>query len=131
MNVQTYIFFDGACEEAIGLYREALGAELMFLMKYKDGPPDLIPSGGEEKVFHATIRIGETAINLCDDLKNERGRLGGFALLAHMDSDEEAERVFAALKVGGAVFLPLEKTFWAARYGIVTDRFGVTWKVQS
>jgi PhnB protein len=131
MNVQTYLFFDGRCEEALDFYRRALDAEVLYLMRYKEGPQSLIPPDGEEKVFHATMRIGETLMNLSDDLRGERGSFGGFALLVHLDSDEKAEQVFEALLSGGRMELAMDTTFWASRYGIVTDRFGVTWKVQS
>ena len=131
MNVQTYLFFNGDAQAAIEQYEAVLGAETQFLMKYKEGPPALMLPGSEEKVFHATLRIGETTLNLSDDLKGERGPFGGFALLVHLDSDAEAERVFAAMAAEGAVHLPMAETFWASRYGIVTDRFGVTWKVQA
>lgn len=131
MNVQTYLFFDGECETALDFYCGALGAEVICLVRYKDGPAELMPPGGEVKIFHATMRIGDTLINCSDDLRHERGRFGGFVLLAHLDGDEAAEEVFHALSDGGKVEMALQKTFWASRYGIVTDRFGVTWKVQS
>jgi len=131
MNVQTYLFFDGRCEAALDLYRSAFGAEVTYLMRFKDGPAELIPDGGEDKIFHATMRIGDTLINLSDNLRQERGSFGGFALLIHLDSDETAERVFQALLEGGNENLTMQQTFWASRYGIITDRFGVTWKIQS
>jgi len=130
MTVQPYLFFGGRCEEAIEFYREVFGAELTFLMRYKDGPPELVYPGGEEKVFHASVRFGETTLSLADTNPTKKVSFGGFALLAKPGSVEVAEREFIALADGGHVHVPLAETFWAARYGIVADRFGVTWKIQ-
>src|SRR5580700_4762087 len=130
MTVQTYLFFDGRCEEAIEFYRDVFGAELTFLMRYKEGPPQLVYPGGEDKVFHASVRFGETTLSLADTDPAKQVYFGGFALLAKPGTVDDAERVFAAIADGGQVHLPLAETFWAARYGIVTDRFGVAWKIQ-
>lgn len=131
MNIQTYLFFDGCCEEAIELYRDVFGAELLYQMRFREGPASLVTADNEDKIFHATMRFGETVINLSDDLKQERGSFGGFAILAHLDSDAEAEKAFVLLSEGGRVDMPVQEVFWASRYGIVTDRFGVTWKIQA
>jgi PhnB protein len=131
MNVQTYLFFDGRCEEAIAFYQQVLRAKVTFLMRFKDGPPGFAPDGWGEKVYHATLRIGQTMVNMSDDPSSERSRFAGFALLAHADDDAEAERIFAGLRERGDVRMELRPTMWASRYGIVSDRFGVTWKVQS
>ena len=130
MNVQTYLFFDRCCEAAIQFYGEVFGAEVTFMMRFKDGPPVFIVPGAEDKIFHATMKFGETAVNMSDVVGEEQTAFGGFALLAHLTDVEEAERVFLALKIGGHVKVPLEQAFWAKRYGIVTDRFGVMWKIQ-
>ena len=130
MTLQTYLFFPGNCEEAIGFYRKVFGAELVFLMRFKEGPAELNTPGSEEKVFHATLRFGETKLNMADVPSTDNGAFGGFALLTHFDTVEEGERVFQELAKGGGVSLPFEPTFWAARYGIVTDAFGLTWKIQ-
>jgi len=131
MNVQTYLFFDGRCEEAIEFYKAVFGADLLYSMRFREGPPNLVTAENEEKIFHATMRFGETVINLSDDLKQERGSFGGFAILAHLDNDASAEEAFESLQEGGRVGMPIQEVFWASRYGIVTDRFGVTWKIQA
>jgi PhnB protein len=131
MNVQTYLFFKGNCSEALDFYRGVFGISVECVITYGQGPPELMPSGWSEKIFHSTAKFGGTLVNMADSIEEDRAKFGGFALLAHMDSDCEAERVFDALKTDGAVSVPLEPTFWASRYGIVTDQFGVTWKVQS
>lgn len=130
MNVQTYLFFDGRCEEAIDLYRDVFGASLEFLIRFKDGPLELAFPGGEEKIFHATLLFGQTRLNMADLPGGERTYFAGFALLTHFDTVDEAGRVFGSLATDGRIKLALEETFWAARYGIVEDRFGITWKIQ-
>ncbi len=131
MNVQTYLFFRGDCREAIELYQRALGMTTSFLQTYGDGAPRPIPEGWEDKVFHATVKFGESVVNFNDTHPHEQLPFGGFAMLAHLDSAAEAEKVFDELKVGGEVVMPIQSTPWAPRYGIVRDRFGVTWKVQA
>jgi PhnB protein len=130
MTVHTYLFFDGSCEEAIRFYGEAFGAELEYLMRFKEGPAELQVPGWEEKVLHARVSFGESALDMSDARPGEQAAFSGFALIMHLDQIERAEEVFAALGMGGQVLLPLAPTFWARRYGIVKDRFGVTWKVQ-
>jgi PhnB protein len=130
--VQPYLFFGGRCEEALEFYRNALGARVEFLMRYKDSPeplpPGAVPPGFEDKVMHATFHIGETALMASDG--NEPGpRFGGFSLSLAVPAEADADRVFAALAAGGAVRMPLSKTFWSPRFGMLTDRFGVGWMV--
>lgn len=131
MNAQTYLYFNGRCEEALAFYAGALGAEVLYVMRYKEGPPKLIPPGGEELIFHSTLRIGDTLINLSDDMRSERGPFGGFALLLHAGNDHEAERFFGRLADHGTVQMPMASVPWASSYGIVKDRFGMVWKVQA
>ncbi len=128
MTVQTYLFYSGRCEEAVRLYEEVFPAEVLFLVRYKDGPPELMPEGGENLIFHATLRIGDTVLN-CSDSFDATG-FSGFALLTHVDTIAKAKRIFTSLKEGGRVRVPLAGSPWAARYGIVEDRFGIVWKLQ-
>jgi PhnB protein len=131
MNAQTYLYFNGRCEEALEFYAGALGAEVLYVMRHKDGPPKLIPPGGEELIFHSTLRIGDTLISLSDDMRSERGPFGGFAILLHAGNDQEAERLFAKLADQGTVQMRMASVPWASSYGIVRDRFGIVWKVQA
>jgi len=131
MNAQTYLFFNGRCEEALTFYADAVDAAVLYLMRYKDGPPELILPGGEELIFHSTLRLGDTLLNLSDDMKAERGSFGGFAILLHADSDDEAERFYAGLTEGGTVQMAMTSVPWASKYGIVEDKFGIVWKVQA
>jgi|SRR5882757_6696022 len=133
MTVQSYLFFDGRCEEAIDFYRRALGAEVTMLMRYKDSPepcPEgMVPPGSDNKVLHACLRIGETAVMASDGSCQGKPSFAGFALSLTAANEAEADRLFAALADGGQVQMPLGKTFFAPRFGMVADRFGVAWMV--
>ena len=133
MQVQPYLFFNGRCEEAIAFYRQTLGAEVVMMMRFSESPephaPGTIPPGAENKVMHAALRIGETTV-LASDGRNEGGTdFRGFALSLSPSTEEEANRLFAALSAGGQVQMPLNKTFYSPRFGMVSDRFGVLWMV--
>ena len=133
MQVQPYLFFDGRCEEAVDFYRSAIGAEVTMLMRFKDSPephePGMVPPGAEEKVMHVSFRIGETTVLASDGRCAGQASFQGFALSLTVLDDAEAERVFAALADGGQVQMPLTKTFFASRFGMIADRFGVSWMI--
>ena len=133
MRVEPYLFFDGRCEEAIEFYRKALGAEVTMLMRFKDSPeppaPGMCPPGSENKVMHANLRIGDTQMMASDGRCQGRPTFQGFSLSLTVPDDAEAERRFAALSDGGKVQMPLAKTFFSSRFGMVADRFGVSWMV--
>jgi PhnB protein len=128
MQIQPYLFFDGSCDEAIEFYRSTLGAEVMMLMRFKDSPEPVSP-GTEEKVMHANLRIGETTVLASDGRCLGKLSFHGFALSLTVASEAEADRVFTALGQGGQVQMPLIKTFFSPRFGMVADRFGVSWMV--
>ena len=130
MQVQPYLFFDGRSEEAIEFYRNALGAEVTFLMRFKECPEkSSIPPGAEEKVMHASLRIGDTTVMASDGECKGRENFGGISLSLTAADEAEAERLFNALADGGQVRVPLTKTFFSPRFGVVADRFGVPWMV--
>src|SRR3954468_24025113 len=133
MLVQPYLFFDGRCEEALDFYAGALGAEVTMVMRYQDAPdpppPGMIPPGSEGKIMHASFRLGETTVMASDGRCGGQLEFRGFSLSLTVASEEEADRVFAALAEGGHVhmplgktFFPLGKTFFAPRFGMVADR---------
>jgi PhnB protein len=129
--VQPYLFFGGRCEEAIEFYRKALGAEVVMLVRFKEAPEPQpgLPECFEEKVMHATLRIGETMVMASDGRCEGEANFEGFSLSIAVPDEPEAERVFAALSEDGLVTMPLEKTFWAPKFGMLQDRFGVGWMV--
>ena len=133
MRVETYLFFDGCCEEAIEFYKKILGAEVTMLMRFKDSPeppqPGMIPSGSENKIMHVSFRIGDTTVMASDGRCAGQANFQGFSLSLTVANEAEADRKFAALAEGGQVQMPMAKTFWSPRFGMVTDRFGVGWMV--
>ena len=133
MQVQPYLSFDGRCEEALEFYRKALGAEVLMLMRYRESPepppPGMLPPGAENKVMHASLRIGDTTLMASDGHCQGRPGFQGISLSLTVANVAEAERRFAALADGGKVQMPLTKTFFSPGFGIVADRFGVSWMV--
>lgn len=129
--IQPYLFFNGRCEEALEFYRSALGAEVQMVMRFKDSPephPGLA-SGNEEKIMHASFRIGQTTLMASDGRCGGTPNFDGFTLSITLPDEAAADRVFAALGDGGKVEMPMMKTFWSPRFGMVEDRFGVGWMV--
>ncbi len=133
MQIQPYLFFDGRCEEAVEFYRKALGAEVVMLMRFKDSPvppePGMIPPGSGDKIMHGSLRIGETTVLVSDGQCQARQSFQGFALSLTVANDAEADRRFKALAEGGQVRMPLTKTFFSPRFGMLIDRFGVSWMI--
>ena len=128
MQIQPYVFYNGRCDEAIDFYRTALGAEVTMLMRFKDSP-EPTGHGNAEKVMHASLRIGETTVLVSDGRSTGKTAFDGFGLSLTVASDAEAERFFAALGNGGQVQMPLAKTFFSSKFGMVADRFGVLWMI--
>ena len=131
-GIQPYLFFDGRCEEAIEFYRKALGAEVEMLMRFKDSPEPPQPGctpGDTNKVMHASFRIGDTTLMASDGRCEGKPNFQGFALTLTLPTETEADRYFAALSEGGEVQVPLTKTFYSPRFGMVADRFGVSWMI--
>ena len=133
MEIQPYLFFNGRCDEAVELYRRVLGAKVEMLMRFGESPvppePGRLPPGMEKKVMHAAVRIGESTVLMTDGPTPEAG-FRGFSLSLSLSDADAVERIFAGLADGGEIRMPLEKTFFAARFGMLTDRFGVSWTIQ-
>ncbi len=131
-KLNAYLFFDGRCEEAIEFYRRALGAEVIMLMRFKDSPeppnPDCPPVPGD-KIMHARLQIGNNAVLVSDGRCTGKPNFQGFSLALSVKTEAEADRLFAPLAEGGQVQMPLTKTFFSPRFGMVIDRFGVMWMV--
>ena len=133
MLVQTYLFFEGRCEEALEFYKKTLGAEVTMLMRFKEAPeqppPGMLPPGSENKVMHSAFRIGDRIVMASDGMCAGKSSFGGFSLSLSVKDEAEAERIFAALSEGGQVQMPMAKTFFAPKFGIVADKFGLSWMV--
>ncbi len=130
MQVMPYVFFDGRAEEAAGFYQKTLGAEVASLVRYRESPDSpMVPPGSEDKVMHMSLRIGDTVLMGSDGECGGAPSFEGFSLCLTVPDDAAAERVFAALADGGQVRMPLAKTFFSSRFGMLADRFGVGWMV--
>tara|TARA_R110001592_G_scaffold255652_1_gene519372 strand:- start:147 stop:569 length:423 start_codon:yes stop_codon:yes gene_type:complete len=133
MFVEVYLFFDGRCEEAIKFYQEKLGAKLDMLMRFSDSPDpipaDVMPPGNEDKIMHASFHIGDTHIMVSDGNCSGEPKLGGFTLSLTAADTAEADRLFNALAEEGKVIMPIGETFWSPHFGMVNDKFGVSWMV--
>jgi len=128
--VQPYLFFGGRCEEALEFYGTAIGAKIERLVRFKESPePQGLPDCFDDKVMHASVRIGKTTFMVSDGQCEGDQNFDGFSLSITVPDIVQAEHIFAALAQNGLVVTPLEKTFWAPRFGMLQDRFGVSWMV--
>ena len=130
MQVQPYLFFNGRCEEALEFYKKAVGAEVGMLMRFRDSPDKaMIAPGSENKIMHAQFQVGDTRVLGSDGRCQGQPRFDGFALTMSTQTEAEADKMFAALGEGGNVTMPLTRTFFSPRFGMLADRFGVHWMV--
>lgn len=135
MTIQPYLNFDGRCDEAIDFYKKALGAEVEMLLRFKDCPEP--PSADEgcampsdpEKVMHTCLRIGDAAIMASDCSCTGQSEFKGISLSLTAADEAEADRYFNGLADGGQVQMPLGQTFFSPRFGVVADKFGVSWMI--
>jgi PhnB protein len=129
-SVEPYLFFNGRCEEAIEFYKQALGASVGMLVRFKDSPdPGMRPPGADEKVMHASFSVGATRLMASDGRCQGTAKFEGFSLSLSVADEAEADRAFSALADGGQVLMPLGATFFSPRFGMLTDRFGVSWMI--
>jgi len=131
--VLAYLNFEGRCEEALEFYRRALGAEIGMTMRFNESPepppPGCVPPGSEAKVMHTQFHVGETLIMASDGRCTGKPSFQGVTLSLSVFTEAEADKYFNALAEGGQVQLPLAKTFFSPRFGMVADKFGVGWMV--
>jgi len=135
MQVQPYLYFDGRAEEALEFYRAKLGAKVEAMMRYSEAPPpkpgqpSMVPPGAGNKIMHANFKVGDSQLMASDGMCTGKPSFQGITLTLTAKDIGEAERLFAALADGGQVQMPLGETFFAQRFGMVADRFGVSWMV--
>lgn len=127
-NVTPYIAFRGNCREALEFYKAKLGAEELFAQTYGNSPmPDM---GDPDAIMHATLKIGDSHVMFCDDFHSEHFSTGGnISLAIGLNDVEKAREYFDNLSDGGKVTMPLDKTFWAEAFGMLTDKFGINWMI--
>lgn len=131
MHIQPYLFFDGRCEEALEFYRKALGAKVGMMMRFKDSPEKSSECGAADpnKIMHAAFHVGDSLVMASDGMCQGKPEFKGFSLSINAKTEAEADKLFNALAEGGQVQLPLTKTFFSPRFGMVADRFGVGWMI--
>ena len=130
MYVKPYLYFDGRTEEALNFYRDAIGAQIDCLMKFSQNPsPETNPPGSADKVMHAAFRVGDTEIFASDGDCGNKAQFAGVSLCITVDDAAEVDEMYAALEQGGQVQMPVSETFFAHRFGMVLDKFGVSWMV--
>lgn len=132
MHIEPYLMFEGRCDEALDFYKSAVGAEVTMLMRFKDAPDQsMVSSGSADKVMHASVRIGESMLNASDGRCSGSASFAGVTLTLTAADAAEADRLYAALADGGQATMPMSKTFFSPAFGMLTDRFGVSWMVMA
>lgn len=130
MQLNPYLSFNGQCETAFKLYERCLGGKIEFIIRYEEKPGEYaVPADWGKKIMHATLRIGEQVLMGADNAPEGYQKPQGFSLTLGLKHPAEAERIFAALAENGTVHMPLQQTFWAARFGVLTDQFGIPWTI--
>lgn len=127
LGVKPYIAFTGNCEEAINFYKDKLGAEVLFMQRYGESP--MAGKGPDEKIMHTSIKIGDSVIMACDNVFEESPTTVGNNISLAIGGNDvaAAEGMFEKLSEGGTVTMPMQETFWAERFGMLTDKFGINW----
>jgi PhnB protein len=130
MKVNTYLNFGGNCAEAFRFYEEHLGGKIAMMMTYDQMPePKSVPPGMEKAVLHASLTLGDTTLMASDGPPERVQPMVGAHICLNVDSIEEAERIHAVLSEGGEVFMPMGETFFAHRFSMLRDKFGIAWMV--
>ena len=132
MTVQSYLFFNGRCEEALSFYREALGAKVNAMMRFSESPDKPPPECGpvrDDAIMHASFTVGDTEVMASDGMASGGPDFRGFSLALSVADEAEARKRFEALSRDGQVQMPLGRTFFSPCFGMAVDRFGVSWMV--
>jgi PhnB protein len=136
MKLNPYLMFNGNCEVAFDYYVQHLGAKVLMSMTYADAPPqpeqaqqEGCQSMGGDKIMHARIQLGDGVIMGSDSPPERFEQPAGFFVNLGTSDEKEAERFYAALADKGQVIMPLEETFWAHRFGMLQDQFGIPWMI--
>ena len=130
MQIQPYLSFEGRADEAIEFYKKAIGAKVDMLMRFKEAPDQsMVTPQSKDKVMHAALHAGDTQLLMSDGRCTGSANFNGIALALSAATEGDAERIFNALAEGGKVNMPLAKTFFSPKFGMVADKFGVGWMV--
>jgi PhnB protein len=130
MKLNAYLMFNGNCEAAFNFYAEVLDGKITAMMKAGDTPmADQLPPDRRNTIMHAAIESKAGVLMGSDDMPDSYSGVKGMAVAMHFDAPDEAERVFQALAKGGTIRMPIQETFWAVRFGMLTDQFGIPWMI--
>jgi PhnB protein len=130
LNTNIALSFNGQCEAAFKCYEQCLNGTISFMMKWGDSPMAAqAPDGWGAKVYHATLKIGDTVFNGGDALPNQYETPKGFSLIVQIDDPAAADRIFRSLGENATIGMPLQETFWARRFGVLVDQFGIPWSI--
>ncbi|HVN64705.1 MAG TPA: glyoxalase/bleomycin resistance/extradiol dioxygenase family protein [Candidatus Binataceae bacterium] len=130
MELSTYLNFNGNCEAAFKFYEKALGGKIQFMLKCGDSPmAEQTPANWRDKVMHSRIELAGKVLMGSDSPPDHYAGNKGFSISLSFDKPEDAERVFKALAAGAIIGMPLQETFWARKFGTLTDQFGIPWMI--
>ncbi|HEY0330637.1 MAG TPA: VOC family protein [Rhodopseudomonas sp.] len=130
MQVNPYLFYDGNCEEAFNYYARVLGGEIEAMLTHEGTPAaEQVPADWVKKIMHARMSIDGEVLMASDAPPGSSGKPAGFSVSLQVEEPARAEQVFAALADGGVIKLPIAQTFWAKRFGMCVDRFGIPWMI--
>ncbi|MFB2898409.1 VOC family protein [Aerosakkonemataceae cyanobacterium BLCC-F50] len=133
MQLNPYLMFNGQCEEAFKFYEQCLGGKITDMMTYAESPEratqEEIPSDWRNKIMHTSLMIGNQELMGSDSPPKYHQETKGFFVTITLDDPVEADRIFYTLAENGTVQMPFEKTFWAYRFGMLIDRFGIPWMI--
>ncbi len=129
MRLNAHVSYNGKCQAAFELYKECLGGEITFMMTHGSVPGELSHPELKDKIVHATLRVGDQTLTGVDVLPAAYEKPTGFTLQLNLDQPDEARRIYKVLAEGATVAMPLQKTFWASHFAVLTDRFGTPWEI--
>jgi len=130
MQLSTHVSFNGQCAEAFKFYQKLFGGTIQTMMTYGESPmADHTQPEWRDKIMHTSLLIGETSLMGADAPPDYFEKPSGFAVAIHVKTPEEADRVFNALAENGKITMPIQQTFWSARFGMLVDRFGIPWMI--
>ena len=130
MQMSPYLSFKGECEAAFRVYEQCLGGQLGALFRYAGSPmADQVPADWADKIMHGSLMVGDQVVMGGDVPPDQYEEPKGFSLSLQIESTAEAERIFHELAKEGKIVIVLEKTFWAERFGMLVDRFGIPWLI--
>jgi PhnB protein len=132
MSFSVHLIFDGQCEKAFRFYEECFGAKIITMLKWSESSAaSQAPPDAADGILHATLKLGDSYVFGADAFPGKYEKPQGFFVLFSVGDSKEAEQTFQKLADGGNVTMPLQETFWAKRYGVVTDKYGVSWEVNT